>query len=361
MAYPYSLDDLLRMTVERDASDLHLKVGRPPVIRIYGDLVETNLPPLGPEDAQDLIYSILSPEQRKRFESQWELDLAYHIPGLARFRVNVYRQMGHIAAAMRMIPFHIKTIDELLLPQVLKQIAMRPRGLVLVTGPTGSGKSTTLAAMLQHINLNKRAHIITIEEPIEFLFQDRLSIFEQREVGQDTKSYAAALRHILRQNPDIILVGEMRDLETISLAIRAAETGHLVLSTLHTIDTPQTVDRVIDVFPPEQQEQIRTQLSMTLVAVISQSLLPRADKPGRIAAVEVLIAIPSIRALIREGKTHQIYSLLQTGTEYGMFSMDMHLLELYKAGLVTYEAALAKAQNPAEFEQRAKSVRPVRA
>ncbi len=361
MGYPYTLDDLLRMTVERDASDLHIKVGQPPIIRIYGDLVRTELPVLGPEDARDLIYSILTDEQRKRFEERLELDLGYQIEGLARFRVNVYKDRGNISAALRMIPFRIKTIDELLLPQVLKQIAMRPRGLILVTGPTGSGKSTTLAAMLEHINLNKRAHIVTIEEPIEFLFEDKLSIFEQREVGIDTLSYANALRHILRQNPDIILVGEMRDLETIRLAITAAETGHLVLSTLHTIDTPQTVDRLIDVFPPEQQEQIRTQLSMTLLACISQGLLPRADKPGRIAVVEVMIATPAVRALIREGKTHQLYSLIQTGTEFGMFSMDMHLLELYKQGLVTYEAAYAKAQNPAEFEQRAKAIRPARA
>lgn len=347
------INDLLRMLVEKDASDLHLRVGEPPVMRIHGELVRTNLPVLRPEDTQALVYSILNEERRAHFERFMELDMSYAIPGLARFRVNIFRQRGHVGAVMRVIPLRIKTIDELGLPPVVKELVMRPRGLFLVTGPTGSGKSTSLAAMIDYINTHRRCHIITIEDPIEFVHQDKLAAIEQREVGQDTHSFNDALKHVMRQNPDVILVGEMRDLETIALAITAAETGHLVFATLHTTDAPQTVDRIIDVFPPEQQQQIRMQLSVTLLAVISQTLLPRANEPGRIAAFEVMVATPAIRALIREGKTHQIYTDILTGAEYGMQSLDACLLDLLRRRLITYEDALAKSSNPKDFEQRA--------
>jgi twitching motility protein PilT len=265
----------------------------------------------------------------------------------------MFRQRGYIGSVMRLIPIRVKTIDELFLPPVTKELALRPRGLILVTGPTGSGKSTSLAAMIHHVNLHERLHIITIEDPIEFMHSDIKSAINQRELGMDTHSFAAALKHVMRQNPDVILVGEMRDLETISLAITAAETGHLVFATLHTTDAPQTVDRVIDVFPPEQQQQIRMQLSVTLQAVISQTLLPRADIGGRIAAFEVMVVTPAIRALIREGKTHQLYTDIQTGGQFGMQSLDQHLLQLLAERKITYEDALGKTSNPRDFEQRA--------
>ncbi|MDO8586954.1 MAG: type IV pilus twitching motility protein PilT [Armatimonadota bacterium] len=347
------LDDLLRMLVDREGSDLHLRVGEPPVLRIHGDLIRTDLPVLKPEDIEQLIFGILNEERKQRFREFLELDLSHEIRGLSRFRVNVFRQRGHIGAVLRAIPIKIKTIDDLMLPPVIKDICIRPRGLVLVTGPTGSGKSTSLAAMVDHINRYRRCHILTIEDPIEFLHMDKLSEINQREIGMDTHSFAAALKHCMRQNPDVILVGEMRDLETISLAITAAETGHLVFATLHTTDAPQTIDRVIDVFPPEQQEQIRTQLSVTLLAIISQTLLPRMDMPGRVAAFEIMVVTSAIRSLIREGKTHQIYTDIQTGAEHGMQSLDMCLINLVKRRLVNYENALSKSSNPREFQQRA--------
>ncbi|MCC6445444.1 MAG: type IV pilus twitching motility protein PilT [Armatimonadetes bacterium] len=350
------IDDLLRMLVSRDASDLHLKVGEPPVMRIHGDLVRTTLPTLTAGDVEGLLYGIMNEERQRRFEQNMELDMSYAIPGLARFRVNVFRQRSHVGAVLRVIPIKIKTIDDLMLPPVTKEIAMRPRGLVLVTGPTGSGKSTTLAAIIDHINIHKRCHVITIEDPIEFLHADKRSAINQRELGMDTHSFSSALKHVMRQNPDVILVGEMRDLETIQLAITAAETGHLVFATLHTTDAAQTIDRVIDVFPPEQQQQIRMQLSVTLLAVVAQTLLPRADEAGRVAAFEVMVATPAIRSLVREGKTHQVYSDIQTGGEFGMQSLDAHLLDLVRRKLVTYEQALTKSSNPREFEQRAARV-----
>jgi len=343
------IDELLRMLVQRGASDLHLKVGEPPVMRLHGDLVRTDLGRLTGEDVRDLLYSLMNEEQQRRFEQNMELDMSHAIPGLARFRVNVFRQRGHVGAVLRVIPIKIKTIDELMLPPVTKEIAMRPRGLVLVTGPTGSGKSTTLAAIIDHINRLKRCHILTIEDPIEFLHTDKMSAINQRELGMDTHSFANALKHVMRQNPDVILVGEMRDLETIQLAITAAETGHLVFGTLHTTDAVQTVDRVIDVFPMHQQQQVRMQISVNLVGVISQTLLKRADGRGRIAAYETLVAIPAVRNLIREAKTHQIASLIQTGQKQGMFTLDQYLAGLVKRNLVSYEAALAKANNLAEF------------
>ena len=345
------IDDLLRMLVAKDASDLHIRAGEPPVMRIHGELTRTEFPPLTGEDIEKLLYVILNEERKRRFEEFKELDLSYAIPGLARFRVNMFRQRGHTGAVMRLIPIRVKTIDELFLPPVTKELALRPRGLILVTGPTGSGKSTSLAAMINHINIHERSHVITIEDPIEFMHTDNQSAINQRELGMDTHSFAAALKHVMRQNPDVILVGEMRDLETISLAITAAETGHLVFATLHTTDAPQTVDRVIDVFPPEQQQQIRMQLSVTLQAVISQTLLPRADIGGRIAAFEVMVATPAIRALIREGKTHQLYTDIQTGGQFGMQTMDASLAGLVRAGKITQQMAESRAHAPDELRR----------
>jgi len=347
------IDDLLRMLVEHDASDLHLRVGEPPVMRIHGDLKRVEgFAPLTDRDMYDLIYPVMNEDRRVRFEQNMELDMSYQVPGLSRFRVNIFRQQGHIGAVMRVIPFNVRTIDDLMIPPVVKDLCMLPRGLILVTGPTGSGKSTTLAAMVNHINENKPKNIITIEDPIEYMHRDKLSSINQREIGVDTHSFAAALKHVMRQNPDIILVGEMRDLETIQLAITAAETGHLVFATLHTTDAPQTVDRIIDVFEPEKQQQIRMQLSVTIQAVISQTLLMRADGKDRVAAFEIMVATPSIRTLIREGKTYQMYTDIQTGGVYGMQTLDSHLLKLTLSGLVDFEHAQAKASNPAEFEVR---------
>ncbi|MEJ5250573.1 MAG: type IV pilus twitching motility protein PilT [Armatimonadota bacterium] len=347
------IDDLLRMVVQRDASDLHLRAGEPPILRIHGDLKRTDLPRLTAEDVKNLLYAILNEERRQRFERDKELDLSYEVPGLARFRVNMFWQQRCVGAALRLIPFRIRTIDELMMPPAVKDLAMRPRGLFLVTGPTGSGKSTSLAAMIDYINTHKRCHIMTIEDPIEYMHHDKLSIINQRELGVDTHSFADALRHVMRQNPDVILVGEMRDLETIHLAITAAETGHLVMSTVHTQDAPQTIDRIVDVFPPEQQQQIRMQLSVVLVGVLSQTLLPNAQGTGRVAAFELMVATPSVRNLIREGKTHQLYMDIQTGAEYGMQTLDSCLLNLVRKGLVDFEDAIAKASNPRDFEQRA--------
>lgn len=350
------MDGLLRMVADRNGSDLHLRAGEPPVLRIHGDLVRTDLRPMSPEDTKNLVFSILNKERRETFERQLELDLSY-ATDFARFRVNVFQQQGSVGCVARMIPIAIQTIDELMLPAACKELALRPRGLLLVTGPTGSGKSTTLAALIDHINSHRRAHILTVEDPLEFIHQDRMSSINQRELGQDTRSFASALKHVMRQNPDVILVGEMRDLETIQLAVTAAETGHLVFSTLHTTDAAQTIDRIIDVFPPEQQRQIRTQLSITLLGVISQTLLPRADMPGRIAAFEVMIATPAIRSLIREGKTHQLQTDIQTGSQHGMESLDGNLFKLVQKGAVKYEDALAKSSNPTDFASRARALR----
>lgn len=345
------LNDLLTELVNREGSDLHMRVGEPPVFRIHGKLVRTQYPVI--EAVEDYLYPILSQERRDRFEKNMELDLSYEIEDVARFRVNCFKQRGHMGAVLRAIPVKIKTIEELMLPPITKDICLRPRGLVLVTGPTGSGKSTTLAAMVDHINRNRRCHIITIEDPIEFVHDDMKSAINQREIEIDTQSFAAALKHVMRQNPDVILVGEMRDLETIALAITAAETGHLVFATLHTTDAPQTMDRVIDVFPPEQQNQIRMQLSVTILAVISQALIPRSDTEGRVAAFEVMIATPAIRTLVREGKTHQIYSDIQAGGEHGMISLDQYLISLLKKRAIAYDEAVSRASNPRDFEQLA--------
>jgi twitching motility protein PilT len=352
------IDDLLRLVVQRNASDLHLCVGVPPVLRIDGQLYRTNFQPATPKQTQRLIYEILTDEQIQRFENTLELDFSYSLQDIARFRVNVFKERGSIAAAFRLIPRRIPTVRELELPVILEEIVTRPRGLILVTGPTGHGKSTTLAAMINHLNTTKSLHIITIEDPIEYLHQHNKCIINQRELGEDTKSFPAALRSALREDPDVILVGEMRDPETIAIAITAAETGHLVLSTLHTNSAAETIDRIIDVFPPNQQPQIRVQLSMNLVAVISQQLLSRAPGAprnplggGRIAAVEIMIANPAIRNLIREGKTHQIPSMIQTGAAEGMQTMDQALRDLYVRGLITYETAMERAHNPEELKK----------
>lgn len=348
-----SIDALLRELVDKDASDLHLKCGEPPIMRVRGDLHRANYPVLSPEDHRDLLFSILNEERRHKLETFKEVDLSYHVPGLSRFRVNMYWQRGNPGAVFRVIPFKIRTIEELSMPAVCHKLALLPRGLILVTGPTGSGKSTSLAAMINHINVSKRSHIMTVEDPIEYVHEDKVSIINQRELGTDTHSFSDALKHVMRQNPDVILVGEMRDLETIQLAITAAETGHLVFSTLHTVDSAQTIDRIVDVFSPEQQAQIRTQLSVTLQAVISQTLLPTKDNTSRIAAFEVMTATPAIRTLVREGKTHQLYLDIQTGAELGMQTLDGSLLNLLKAGKIDYEHALAKCSNVQDFVRRA--------
>ena len=345
------VDDLLGELVDRSGSDLHICVDAPPIMRVDGQLIPLKYQEITPGDAQRLIYQILTDEQIRRFEADFELDFSYAMGKAARFRANVYRDKGAVAAAFRLILAKVPTIRELGLPLILEELTRRPRGLILVTGPTGCGKSTTLAAMIHQINSERNAHIITIEDPIEYLHEHRVSLINQRELGQDTKSFANALRSALREDPDVILVGEMRDLETISVAITCAETGHLVLATLHTINSAQTVDRIVDVFPPGQQEQIRFQLSNNLEAVLCQQLLPRARAPGRVAAMEVMLATPAIRNMIRESKTHQMQSIIQTSAGVGMQTMDQHLRELYQRNLITYDEAMARAMNPDELKR----------
>jgi len=344
-----TIEDLLHIMVERGASDLHLKTGSAPMIRIDGELTPVTYEVLTPDVVRRMIESILTDEQKARFIAEKELDLAYSVPGLSRFRINVYLQRGTWGTAIRVIPARPFTIDELKLPPILKDLSMKPRGLILVTGPTGSGKSTTLAAMINHINENRRCHIVSVEDPIEFLHKDKNSVICQREVGADTHSFAHALRHVLRQDPDVILIGEMRDLETTGIAITAAETGHCVLATLHTNSAPTTIDRVIDIFPPHQQSQIRMQLSVTLEGILCQTLLPKAKGSGRVMAMEIMPVTPAVRNIIREGKTHQIPNIIQSGMQFGMQSLDMALRNLYLQGLVTFEDALAKAAVPEEF------------
>lgn len=346
------IDALLEIVVDRNCSDLHICADSPPVIRDDGALKRLNFQKFTPQQAQRMMYEIISDEQIQRFESTYELDFSYALPGgRARFRVNLYRDKGSVAAAFRLISSKIPTVRELSLPPILEQLCMKPRGLILVTGPTGSGKSTSLAAMINYINMNEAVHIITIEDPIEYLHTHKQSLINQRELGQDTKSFNNALRASLREDPDVLLVGEMRDVETISLAITAAETGHLVFATLHTNNAAESIDRMVDVFPPGQQEQIRVQLSNNLVAIISQQLLPRASGKGRIPCNEIMIAIPAIRNLIREGKTHQIPSTIQTNASLGMFSMDQNLRDHYMKGIITLEEALTRCQNPEELKK----------
>jgi twitching motility protein PilT len=349
------LEELLQLVFDRGASDLHISMGLPPVIRVDGKLVRTDYPPLTKEDTQRLIFSMLTNEQRRVLEQNWELDCSYGVSGLGRFRVNVYKDRGNYAAALRSIQSNIPTFDQLGLPPIVKEISERPRGLVLVTGPTGSGKSTTLAAMIDNINSSRAEHILTIEDPIEFVHTSKRSVIHQRELGQDTRSFNNALRAALREDPDVILVGEMRDLETISLALTASETGHLVFGTLHTSSASATVDRIVDVFPPTQQQQIRIQLSNSLVAVFTQTLLPKLSsdgtKSGRIMAQEVMIVTPAIANLVREGKTAQIYSAIQTGGNYKMQTLEMALRELYVNNLVTYEDAMTKTSRPDDLKR----------
>jgi twitching motility protein PilT len=348
----FDLADLLLDVVARRASDLHLTAGAHPTIRVRGRLTPLeDYPVLDTADTREIVYSILSNDQRQRLETDWQLDFAYTIPGKARFRVNAYFQRAAIGAAFRLIPFEITSIDELGLPPVVHELTKKPRGFVVVTGPTGSGKSTTLAAMIDAINESRDEHIMTIEDPIEFLHGHKRCLVNQRELGSDAQSFASALKSALRQDPDVILVGEMRDLETIHTALTAAETGHLVFATLHTQDTPQTIDRIIDVFPASQQQQVRVQLSVALQGIVTQQLLPTADGAGRIAACEVLLATPSIRNLIREGKTHQIYSSLQTGGNIGMQTMDAALATLVRAGKISQKLAEARSSTPDELRR----------
>jgi twitching motility protein PilT len=353
------LSDYLFDAIGMGASDLHITAGLPPMVRIHGKVESLNYPPLTPNATRELIYDILTADQRQRLENDWELDFSYSLPRTARFRVNVYFQRGALGAAFRAIPEVIKNISELGLPEAVEEMTEKPRGLVLVTGPTGSGKSTTLAAMIDKINETRHEHIMSVEDPIEFLHHHKKCIVNQREVNQDTKSFAQALKHVLRQDPDVILVGEMRDLETISLAVTAAETGHLVFGTLHTQDTPQTVDRIIDVFPPHQQHQVRAQLANALQGIITQTLIPRKDGRGRVVACEVLVPTPGVRNLIREAKNHQIYSAIQTGGKYGMQTMDAALVELVRRALITEEEAEKRSSNPDELRRLAGTKIPV--
>ncbi|OFX16650.1 MAG: type IV pili twitching motility protein PilT [Armatimonadetes bacterium RBG_16_58_9] len=347
----HTIDDLLRLTVERNGSDLHLKADSPPLVRIYGDLLPVEeIPPLPSKEVRRLAYSIMSDAQRHKFEAEWELDMAHVIEQVARFRVNAFVQRGHVGVVFRVIPIRIQTMEELMLPPVCRYFADRPRGLVLVTGPAGSGKSTTQAAMIDYINKSRPEHIVTVEDPVEFLHEDVQALINQRELETDTRSFSNALKYVLRQDPDVILVGEMRDLETIHLAITAAETGHLVFGTLHTPDAVQTIDRVIDVFPMHQQQEVRMQLAVNLVGVVSQTLLKRKDGKGRVAAFETLVAIPSIRNLIREAKTFQIGSMIQTGAKQGMITLDQYLASLVKKDLIDRGNARMNATNPREFD-----------
>ncbi|MCW5939769.1 MAG: type IV pilus twitching motility protein PilT [Fimbriimonadaceae bacterium] len=345
------IDELLHVVVDRNCSDLHISSGVEPVIREDGALKRLNYEKFTPQQTQRMLYEIVSDEQIQRFETTLELDFSYQLPRRARFRVNLYRDRGAVAAAFRLISSRIPTCKELNLPPILEQLTERPRGLILVTGPTGSGKSTSLAAMINFINMNSAVHIITIEDPIEYLHPHKLSVINQRELGSDTKSFSNALRACLREDPDVLLVGEMRDTETIALAITAAETGHLVFATLHTNNAAESIDRIIDVFPPGQQEQIRVQLSNNIVAIVAQQLLPRASGPGRVPANEIMIASPAIRNLIREGKTHQIPSMIQTSAGMGMVSMDQCLRDLYMKGVITLEEALTRCQNIEELKK----------
>ena len=348
----FDFSEVLRQMVETRASDVHITSGFPPAIRDKGRIRPMEgFPVLNPQQTREIVYGILNDDQRKRFENEQQLDFAYAIPQVARFRVNCYFQRGAVSAAFRLVPHEIPALDSLGVPPVLRELIAKPRGFVLVTGPTGSGKSTTLAAMIDAINVDREDHILTIEDPIEFLHRHKRSIVNQREVGSDAPDFARGLRAALRQDPDVILVGEMRDLETISTALTAAETGHLVFATLHTQSTAQTVDRIIDVFPPEQQGQVRTQLSIALQGIVTQQLLPTMDGRGRVVATEVLVPTPAIRNLIREGKTHQIYAALQTSGAVGMQTMDADLARLVRSGRITRSLAEQRASVPEELNR----------
>ncbi len=353
----FDFAEVLLQVMERNASDLHLTAGSPPMIRHHGQLHALDYPRMSPQVTREVVYSILSNDQRQRLETDWQIDFAYSIPGKARYRVNAYFQRASISAAFRLIPHEMPKLGSLGVPSVLEDFTKKPRGFVLVTGPTGSGKSTTLAAMIDLINETRSEHILTIEDPIEFLHKHKRCIVNQRELGADAPSFALGLKAALRQDPDVILVGEMRDLETISTALTAAETGHLVFATLHTQDTAQTVDRIVDVFPPDQQQQVRVQLSVSLQGIVAQQLLPKADGNGRVVATEVLVPTAAVRNLIREGKTHQIYSALQTGSQHGMQTMDTSLMDLVREHKITRELAEARSGAPDELRRLMGTVR----
>jgi twitching motility protein PilT len=354
----FNFKAVLQQLIQRNASDLHLKVGRPPTLRLHGDLLPLDHPALKPEDLKGLAEQLMTPRQVKEFTDNKECDFAIGVPGIGRFRTNVYQQRGSLCFAMRAIPYQARTIKELNLPPVLEEISLKPRGLVLVTGITGSGKSTALAAMIQHINEARKANVITIEDPIEFLHRDINCHINQREVGSDTATFGQALRRVLRQDPDIILIGEIRDLETLDTALKAADTGHLVFSTLHTTDATQTINRVLSFYPPHQQAEVRFSLASALQAVISLRLVPRADKPGRVPACEVLINTQTVRDQIRDmDKTLNIPDLIKEGTvQYGMQSFDQSLMQHYTAGTISYESAVFFATSPSEFALRVQGV-----
>ena len=350
----FVLNDLLNLVVDNDASDLHLTVGTPPIIRVDGDLIPTDLDVLTPMDTRSLIYNMLTAEQQKAFEKDLELDISYSVHGFGRFRVNVYKQRGCVAAAFRIIPSKIPTLEELKIAPVISEFSKLHKGLVLVTGPTGSGKSTTLAALVDLINETRRCHIITIEDPIEYLHYHKKSIINQRELHVDTLSFPMALKHVLREDPDVILVGEMRDFETIETALTLAETGHLVFGTLHTTDAAQTINRVVDVFPPHQQGQVRTQLSFVLRAVVAQQLLQTASGKGRVACEEILIVNPAVQNIIREQKIQQLYTVMQTGQNLGMKTFEQSLRDLYARGEITYQEAMTHTTRPDELARMLK-------
>ncbi|MBI4716079.1 MAG: type IV pilus twitching motility protein PilT [Nitrospirae bacterium] len=345
-----TLYQLLQTLIERGASDLHITTGSPPMLRINGHLAPAEGPALTAAETKQLCYSILTDAQKHRFEEENELDLSFGIKGLSRFRANIFVQRGAVCAAVRAIPFQLKTFDDLGLPPIVSELVKKPRGLILVTGPTGSGKSTTLAAMIDRINTDRSEHIITIEDPIEYLHPHKKCLVNQREVNADTKSFKTALKYILRQDPDVVLIGEMRDLETIEAALTISETGHLTFATLHTNSSVQTINRIVDVFPPHQQSQIRAHLSFVLEGVVSQQLIPRKDGQGRVLALEVMVPNPAIRNLIREDKVHQIYSVMQTGqSKFGMQTMNQSLLEVYQKGLISKDDAIGRSHVPEEL------------
>lgn len=348
----FTLTDLLKKCVELGGSDLHITVGSPPRIRLHGELLPLPFPPLTPDDTKRLVYSVMTDQQKHRYEEDLEIDFSFGIKDVARFRANIFTQRSSAAGVFRLIPFEIKSLRELELPPILEKLTEKPRGLVLVTGPTGSGKSTTLAAMIDKINRERNVHILTIEDPIEFLHRHKSALINQREVKGDTKSFASALRMVLREDPDVVLIGEMRDLETIESALRIAETGHLTFATLHTNSAYATINRIVDSFPPHQQQQIRAQLAMVLEGIVCQALLPRADGRGRVVATEVLIPTPGIRNLIRENKIHQIYSMMQAGQEkYGMHTMNQSLARLFRERKITYDVCISTSSNVEELQK----------
>lgn len=355
---PITMRQLLEEMVQRNSTDLHLTTGAPPMYRIDGELVPTNYEIMTPELIQNLVYSVLNDQQRKKFEMEWELDFSFGIAGLSRFRGNCFRQRGSVAGAIRTIPFEIRGFKELGIPAVVQELSSRPKGLILCTGPTGSGKSTTLAAIIDKVDSERRCHIVSVEDPIEYLFRHKKAIINQRQVGSDTKSFANALKYVLREDPDVVMVGEMRDVETIATTLTIAETGHLTLATLHTNSCAETVHRVIDVFPPYQQGQVRAQLAFVVEGVITQQLLPKIGG-GRVLAAEVMVATPAIRALIRDQKEHQIYSTIQAGAKYGMQTMNQALYNLYAKRLITLETAFDYTPNIEEFEHMVEQQTPV--